>query len=112
MRNLTTAYSMYFNKRYDRIGHLFQGVYKGVHVGTDEHLLYLSRYIHTNPSERGSLSEYPWSSYSHYLENDSPVWLETQTIKSYFSRSNPNLDYKNFVEDESVSVDLKGLTLE
>jgi len=40
---------MYFNKKYDRVGPLFQGVYKAVQVESDLQLLHLSSYIHRNP---------------------------------------------------------------
>ena len=49
MGKLTTGYSMYFNKRYDRTGSLFQGVFKSVHADSDEYLKYLFAYIHLNP---------------------------------------------------------------
>lgn len=51
LRRILTTYSMYFNKRYKRVGHLFQGPYKAVLVQNDSYLLHLSRYIHLNPSE-------------------------------------------------------------
>src|SRR3989344_8907196 len=48
MRSLATRYSMYFNKKYKRVGKLFQGHYKAVLVSDDRQLLHLSRYIHLN----------------------------------------------------------------
>ena len=49
MKKLGTAYTMYFNKRYNRTGSLFQGVFKAQHADTDEYLKYLYAYIHLNP---------------------------------------------------------------
>lgn len=49
MQKLTTAYTMYFNKRYSRSGSLFQGTFKAKHVDTDEYLKYLIAYVHLNP---------------------------------------------------------------
>ena len=49
VRALCTSYSMYFNKKYHRVGHLFQGVFKAAHVDRDAYLLHLTRYIHRNP---------------------------------------------------------------
>jgi putative transposase len=49
MQKLTTAYTMYFNMRYQRTGALFQGTYKASWVGNDRYLLYLISYIHLNP---------------------------------------------------------------
>src|SRR3989344_5405375 len=45
MSSLNTRYSMYFNRKYDRVGSLYQGVYKAVLIETDEQLLHLTRYI-------------------------------------------------------------------
>ena len=49
LRKLTTGYSMYFNKKYERVGALFQGTFKAKHIDRDEHLKYLFAYIHLNP---------------------------------------------------------------
>ena len=46
---LGTGYSMYFNKKYQRSGSLFQGTFKSQHANTDEYLKYLYSYIHLNP---------------------------------------------------------------
>ena len=51
MISLATRYTMYFNRKYDRVGSLCQGVYKGVLVDTAEQLLYLTRYIHIQALE-------------------------------------------------------------
>lgn len=101
MRQLTSAYSSYFNKKYKRMGPLFQSTYKAVQVDTEPYLLHLSRYIHQNPLEREtSLKEYIWSSYRYYLKEDSsPIWLSTETLSSFFNQNNPNLSYESFVED-------------
>lgn len=51
MRKLMTAYSMYFNKKYNRTGKLYEGVFKATHCGTDRYLKYLYSYIHLNPAK-------------------------------------------------------------
>lgn len=100
MRALITSYSMYFNKRYERVGSLFQGIFKAANVESDEYFLHLSRYIHLNPLGRGaSIDEFQWSSYLYYLGKKEALWLNTKTISDYFNNKNPNLSYKNFVED-------------
>jgi REP element-mobilizing transposase RayT len=85
MLKLTTAYSMYYNKKYERTGSLFQGKFKSEYVNNDIYLKYLFSYIHLNPvkilqkdwKEKGIrdkekvlefLSEYKHSSYLDYLE--------------------------------------------
>ncbi|HVV39416.1 MAG TPA: transposase [Candidatus Paceibacterota bacterium] len=49
MQKLTTAYTMYFNTRYKRMGALFQGKYRAEHAKSDRYLKYLISYIHLNP---------------------------------------------------------------
>lgn len=49
MQKLGTGYSMYFNKRHDRSGSLFEGKFKSQHANNDEYLKYLFAYIHLNP---------------------------------------------------------------
>lgn len=73
MRALNSSYSMYFNKRHDRVGHLMQGRFKSEPIETDEYFLTALRYIHRNP-EKAQISltvNYPWSSYAEYLRGDS-----------------------------------------
>ncbi|ETB64075.1 TPA: hypothetical protein DIC38_00855 [Candidatus Nomurabacteria bacterium] len=49
MHRLSTSYSMYFNKKYDRNGALFQGKFKSEHINNDNYFKYLFSYIHLNP---------------------------------------------------------------
>lgn len=104
MRALSTSYSMYFNKRYRRVGSLFQGVYKAVNISNDEYLLHLSRYIHRNPLKLTgwnpvTLSKYRYSSFSTYLNAAQRPWINSKFILNYFSNaSSPILKYKEFVE--------------
>ena len=49
MRKLSTAYAMYFNKKYNRTGSLFEGKFKSKHIGKDNYFNYLFSYIHLNP---------------------------------------------------------------
>lgn len=103
MNSLFTRYSMYFNRKYHRVGRLFQGVYKAVLVNTDEQLLHLSRYIHRNPVsilQGDALQKYPYSSYGAYLKLSNFEWVKSEMILSRFSPSQFN-SYKSFVEDKS-----------
>ena len=69
MHRLCTSYAMYFNKKYDRVGHLFQNRFKSICVDTESYLLSLIRYIHGNPQKAGicSTTDYRWSSYQDYI---------------------------------------------
>lgn len=101
MNSMSTRYSMYFNKKYKRVGPLFQGVYKAVLVSTDEQLFYLTRYIHRNPFKlipKGqALQGYPYSSYPFYIKNTKLSWLHKKDILALYSQNEDS--YKNFVED-------------
>lgn len=111
MRSLITKYSKYFNRKYDRVGPLFQGRYKAVLIQNTEYLLYLSRYIHLNPVELlvedQSLIQYPWSSYPTYLKKINISWLKTDFIGNNFLENgifSANL-YKNFVENDKDHIE-------
>ena len=88
MQRVLGDYAMYFNYKYSRVGHLFQGRYKSYLVDTEVYLLVLSRYIHLNPCEAGivnSPEEYEWSSMMYYLSNkDGKTYLEKRLIMKYF----------------------------
>lgn len=124
---VATNYSMYFNKKYKRVGHLFQGVYRAVLIDNDSQFLHLSRYIHLNPVPAVSagvtptkVNEYPYSSYLDYLGLRNTSWLNTQEILSFFKTAQSTKihdysSYQSFVEDyqkEENSPNLAGLTLE
>lgn len=51
MKKLLTGYSMYFNKKYKRTGHLFESTFKSSYVESDQYLKYLYAYIHLNPAK-------------------------------------------------------------
>lgn len=115
MRCLWTAYTIYFNKRYERIGPLFQGVYKGVLVESEAQLLHLSRYIHLNPAVTDPIKggaiprsiREAASSYPLYLDKQIPAWLKPEVVLSYFKSNNriggnDYFSYQSFVEDHTL----------
>lgn len=70
MRRIGASYVYWYNRKYDRHGHLFQGRYKSEVVEDDKYFLTVLRYIHQNPLKAGLVSdieEYKWSSYREYL---------------------------------------------
>ncbi len=86
LSKLTTGYTMYFNKRYERVGSLLQGTFKAEHLDKDTYLKYLFSYIHLNPvklfqsnwKEGGVcnnkkvldfLKSYEYSSYLDYIKD-------------------------------------------
>lgn len=104
MNSLTMKYVQYFNKKYKRVGPLFQGRYKAVLIDKEEYLLHLSRYIHINIKElldkNQLLSSYQWSSYPAYVKGLSINWLRKDYILYYFKKSNgfSFSSYQGFVE--------------
>lgn len=121
MRAMGTNYAMYFNKKYERVGPLYQGVYRAVQVETDEQLVYLSKYIHTNPKKIKDarvrpLYEYSYSSYPNYLNKRNQEWVDTKEILLFFSKSMPTLSYKSFIDETEIprlsAPDLSSLLLE
>jgi len=74
MQRVLNAYSKYYNTKYDKSGHVFQGPYKAVHVGDDRQLLHLSTYIHRNPREitkwLSKENHYYWSSYQDMVNEN------------------------------------------
>ncbi|MBI2086178.1 transposase [Candidatus Daviesbacteria bacterium] len=105
MNSLATRYSMYFNRKYKRVGPLYQGVYKAVLVTREEQLLHLTRYIHKQALalqglalERG-LTEQP-SSYLDYVGKRKTEWVKPEEILAYFSQTNPKFSYEAFVKQQ------------
>lgn len=107
MQSLLTRYSAYFNKKYDRVGSLFQGRYKAVMVKDDRQLLILSRYIHRNPLEITPDLEDAYSSYADYLGKRNTSWLKPKIVLDFFDKKTaPEFikinSYKDFVEGKEA----------
>jgi len=70
LQGINQSYTMYFNRKYGTVGHLFQGRYKAILCDKDAYLLSLVKYIHLNPIRVGVVKEvekYPWSSHRVYI---------------------------------------------
>ena len=72
MQNLEVRYSIYFNKKYNRVGHLFQNRYYSQKVENLNYFLTLCKYVHRNPEKAGieQTDKYKWSSFNEYLNNE------------------------------------------
>src|SRR3972149_1117232 len=88
IHSLLLRYSMYFNKKYDRVGPLFQGRFKGVLIDNDSYLLHLTRYIHLNPSEYVKDLSAAYSSYAEYLGLRNTLWVKTDFLFNFFNKNN------------------------
>lgn len=108
---INVSYAGYFNRKYKRNGHLFQGRFKSILVDADSYLKQLSRYIHLNPVRTGIAvrpTDYSWSSYNAFIGKVTiPKWLETNWLLSQFGRKRKEAiaNYRDFVE----TVDAKTL---
>ena len=82
MKKIGVSYSAYFNRKYDRVGHLFQDRYLSEPVENEKYLLTVFRYILQNPQNAGicQASGYPWSSYPFY-EGTNPEFIDFSVIK-------------------------------
>jgi len=99
MKNFLISYTKGINKRYSRVGTLFQGTFKGKPVGTYDYLLNLCIYIHANPVKDGLVEEIADWPYSNYLE-----WI---------GERNGSLVDRQFVQDNFNSpAEYKGLVFE
>lgn len=70
MQGMLQSYTQWHNRRYNKVGHLFQGRYKAILCDRDSYLIVLVRYIHLNPVRAGYVDfpeEYLWSSHRTYL---------------------------------------------
>jgi len=93
MKNVTSVYAGEFNKKYKRIGHLFQERFKSQNVENDYYLLRLVRYIHRNPEKAGicKAEEYKWSSYREYI-------CTNKIIEKEYILSKYNSNYNEAIE--------------
>jgi len=117
MHFLNTAYSIYLNKRQERVGHLFQGRFKSILIEADSYAQKLSRYIHLNPVLAKIVEfpdEYGWSSYREYIGlRKPPPWLKIDFVLGLFSqdRIKARQNYVSFVLN-TTSHDLESLRQE
>ena len=80
MQAFQTSYTLYFNRRHGRSGHVFEQGYKALLVDKDNYLLQVSRYIHRNPVAAKLVArpqDYRWSSYAAYLNGKGVRGLTT-----------------------------------
>jgi REP element-mobilizing transposase RayT len=89
MQSLLFRYTRYFNKRYGKVGHLFQGRYKAILCDKEAYLLELIRYIHLNPIRAKVVTEperYLWTSHLSYLGKVKDSLVEEDFVLSQFGK--------------------------
>ena len=93
MKSIMTSYSMYFNRKYKRVGPVFQSRYRASKINQDDYLEHISRYIHLNPKE---WETYPYSSLKYYKGEANADWMKPDKILELF----PSVEqYIEFVRD-------------
>ena len=102
IQKLSTGYAMYFNKKHERVGSLFQGTYKSVRVVQEAHFTHLPYYIHLNPLDLITpewrekeiknykramkfLENYRWSSFPDYIgKKNFPSVTQREFLQEFF----------------------------
>src|SRR5919109_5372563 len=102
MQGLQLKYTGYYNRRYKKVGHLFQGRYKAILCDRQAYLLELVRYLHLNPGRMRAPMDpwrYRWSSHGAYLGKDNLVGIETAPVLGEFAKSvgKGRLGYRKFL---------------
>ena len=107
LQGISQSYTMYFNRKYKTVGHLFQGRYKAILCDRDRYLLALLKYIHYNPVRAQivqSPGKYRWSSYGTYLAKvDSDILVDIDQVLEMFSekKSKARRYYEMFMNERA-----------
>jgi len=118
MKRINVSYVFYFNKKYQKIGHLFQDRYKSEKIEDDSYLLMATRYIHKNPVKAGivkKIEKYKWSSYRAYVEEDTVLAnaIDKELVLGIFSeeKNEAKEEFIKFTnmeeEDKFIEIDEK-----
>ncbi len=102
MKRINTSYATYYNKKYERVGHVFQDRYKSEAIESERYLLTVIRYIHNNPVKAGicaDASQFAWSSYNEYVNKSLNIMplVEIEEVLGIYSNSKANA-IKEFIE--------------
>jgi len=99
MRQFNITYTSYYNRKYNRVGHLYQGRYKSILVQKDNYLHILSRYIHLNPVRVVKMENVPLSEKEKYLRH-----FKWSSLKGYINKNNP----QSFVDYQTILLEYGG----
>lgn len=100
MRKVAGTYTYYFNRKYDRVGYLFQGTYKASPVDNDPYLLHISRYIHRNPED---YYNWPYSSLQYYIGDWKSDWVIPDRIYKLYEWGT----YESFLNEYTPTPELE-----
>lgn len=94
LRSVMTSYVMYFNKKYQRVGPLFQTPFRASLIDKDAYLHHISRYIHLNPGK--GWKDYEYSSIGYYRNIKIANWININSILELYDDKD---EYIEFVGD-------------
>lgn len=116
LSKVCTSYSMFHNKKYKKVGNVFQSKFKQVLVDDNRYLIWLSAYIHQNPKIAGLVNkpeDYTWSSYPGSIGLKQDDLCNQTVILSQFASG---VEYKKFVDSSHQIIkqrkDLENLLLD
>lgn len=104
LKGVCTSYTMYFNRKYKRVGPLFQNHYRSSLINSESYLLHISRYIHLNPRD---YKKWEWSSLPYYLKSKQSDWLHPQRILDLFEGDSYEKFVGDYEEHRSVMEEIK-----
>ena len=108
LQGVNQSYTMYFNRTYKTVGHLFQGRYKAILCDREAYLLGLLKYIHENPVRAriaDTVDAYPWSSHPAYAGKSNPLGLAAtdQALRMFSeNKSRARRKYLEFMRGEET----------
>lgn len=105
MKSINISYAIFFNRKYQRCGHLFQDRFKSELIDNDAYAIEVSRYIHLNSVRAGmididDIGQYPWSSYNQYIgSKSSHLSVDTNFILGMFSNmlQEARIQYRSYL---------------
>jgi len=106
MRRLLTGYALWYNRRHQRYGHVFQNRFKSILCQEDSYFLELARYIHLNPLRAGlvkdldELGRYAYCGHSVVMGKVKHGWQDTEAVLGMFGKrpGAARRGYRIFVE--------------
>ena len=101
MRQFNITYTSYYNRKYNRVGHLYQGRYKSILIQKENYLNILSRYIHLNPVRVGKMKNASTSEKKKYLRQ-----FKWSSLKGYLNMNKGNIE--TFVDYKTVLAEYGG----
>lgn len=99
MQKMSISYTKAINKRFERVGSLFQGAFQAKPITNSKHMMHLCRYIHANPVKDGLVSdpaEWPYSNYLEWINERDGKLIDRDFVQNQFPKPK---EYRDFVLD-------------